>query len=190
MNTKTLIRFLRQYPFAIVGSVVAIALLAIVLIRGGELAAAQSDFEDLQSKVTQIERNEVNAVGLDQDLKEIREVIERVDKRLIDASDTVTQLQMLYKLKDRSGITMGVPELGGRIKTGKATGILTSTIPQLKYSFRGPVIYEDLLDFVFYLQNSEQLFVVDRLLLRPLGNPLERRVNAELTFRALAKEFN
>lgn len=187
MNTDSIVRYLKQYPLVIACAVLSLILGAFYFLRSGKVEVYDEEILRLDKELKQMERNIINAQGIDDDVAVIKELSTQIEARLIDPEARVKEFQMLLSIEEQSGMELGEPALGTLLKTGKGSRVMTAKLPQLQYNFTATDSFEKCLNFIHVLEHGQPFMVIDKMSIFPEGANAEKELNITLTTRALAK---
>lgn len=184
MNTQQLLKFIKQYPFALLGGLCCVILAVTLFMRSSTLPALESNYENLNLEWGKINKNLLNGNLIEEDLAQLNELNEEIRGRLIDPTELVKKYQiMLRSLARRNQVDIGDPREGQLVGDDS---LFTSEVDQLRYEFTVQGSFENAMKFIHDVRFAEFFTVVDGMNITPVGNPSQRGVTIKLTLRALA----
>ncbi len=172
---------IKQYPIGIVGAVLALIFAVLLFSRGDVLSDLEQQAGDTDLRVQVIDFNAVNAVGLESQLQQARDVIEAVQDRLMDPQHRTSNLRYFLGLEEANRINLSDPFPKAVVP---ARG---SPYGRISYSMtlRGPL--ENCLDFVYELRTGPYLTSISGVYLSPAGGGRAGDVSLRIDFQILSK---
>ena len=189
MNTEALIRFFKQYPFAIIFGLISAVLLVFIMMRQDRLPVLEEQLAGIERELETFERNQRRAIEVETHVAEMEELRAAVEARLMSTSvaDLPRRIQFLLTLFEASSVTGPPPGRGSLLTPGRDVPITTQAIPQLSYSQTVDGSLDEALALLDNIRQSRHFMVTDAVTLTPIGNPVDRRVRMQFTFRVLAR---
>jgi hypothetical protein len=171
MNSQVLIKALRGYPLAVAGAALSLVIAAGGYVRQSVIPELELHRDDLAHELHGYEANVRNARGLEKDLTEARELVERIDSRIIDPTETVANLQFFLAFEQSAGIRLEDPRktgiTGGRSRgTGRAKTKATP-FSEVAYTLDAKGELPSLLEFIHQLEESRYFVRLRSLTLSP-----------------------
>lgn len=106
-----LITQIKEYPVALTGIAIALVLAVLILLNGNRLPELEQEEAELISQLKRMERNAVNAVHLDQQLAEARQLVGAIDDRLMNLQDRTVNFRHFLALEEQFGVVLSDPRL-------------------------------------------------------------------------------
>ncbi len=177
MNTEALIKTIKSYPLAVAGGVLLVLIGTFGFLRAEVLPELRLRCDDLKHELSGYESNIRNGGSLQDDLVDAREIVSRVERRLIDPEETIANLQYFLAFETISGADLSDPRQTGvkggnydvNAMKGKKTKQKVKATPfsEVSYSLEASGTYDQLLSLIHALQSSRFFLRVDAVSLRP-----------------------
>ena len=110
MNTEAIIarikQYLKQYPLAVGSVVVSIIMIVLLSTRGSNVVNLETRRDDLEKKWSDMQQNDVRAVGMADHVNKIREVSSDIKDRLMVREQKAINYQYFYSLERDNGISL------------------------------------------------------------------------------------
>lgn len=102
MNSgNKLIRTLKDYPVAVLCTVVIIICAAVIFLRGGAAMELSAKEADLNSRIRTIDQNVKNSKNLEEEVEEVKLLVEQIEARLFNREQRAVNINFFYGLEDR-----------------------------------------------------------------------------------------
>lgn len=185
MNSQQLIAKLKQYPLAVICSLVILVMLGLSFVRSGNLPELNAQYDTLQNEAETVRQNSSNAVDLPANLSELEKLVENVDSRLIDADAITANYRYFLSLGERSNISYVADPPAATYKS--STSLKKYALAEFtNVSIRGQ--YEDVLNYLYLLRTGDYLLRVDFISISPKTGGKKHEVVANLNIVGLAKQ--
>lgn len=96
MDTQAILAKIKQYPLAVGFGVGCLILGVLIYLRSGENGKLQTELDTLKGRNTQIEANLREGTGMVEDLARLKEMVEAIEKRLVNREERVLNVQYFY----------------------------------------------------------------------------------------------
>ncbi|MDQ8193045.1 hypothetical protein QEH59_01315 [Coraliomargarita sp. SDUM461004] len=156
------VRFLKQYPLAVLCVVVSLACCLAIILRGGAGEALIAQEADLNSRIRTIDQNVKNSKNLTNEVGEVQALVEQIESRLFNRDQRAVNINFFYSLEDQVDVrisNIGQMPAGDPIYTkgGPRELKLHSTIG---YNISVNGAFDDILAFMYELHRVEPLIRV------------------------------
>ncbi|MEO0510850.1 MAG: hypothetical protein AAF065_13440 [Verrucomicrobiota bacterium] len=106
MNISEIIGRLKQYPLAVICSVLLIVFVVLIFLRSGVAAQLSIQESDLNSRLRTIDQNKKNSTNLEQDLEDLEILVEQIDARLFNRDERAINTNFFYAVEDRVDVVI------------------------------------------------------------------------------------
>lgn len=173
---------IKQYPIGIAGAVIALIVAFLLLGRGDTITELEQQASDVDMRVQVIDFNAVNAVGLDSQLQQVRNVVEDIQNRLMDPQHRTSNLRYFLGLEEANKITLHDPFPKAVVPPrGSPYGRISYSM-----TLRGPL--ENCLQFVYQMRTGPYLISISGVYLSPGGGGTQPNdVTLRVDFQILSK---
>ena len=162
MNTHAIIARIRQYPLAVRSTLVSILLIEILSSHGSNVTNLERKGDDLEKKWSDMQQNDVRAVGLADRVNKIREVSGEIKSRLIVREQKAINYQYFYSLERHNGVSVTrlsqSDQAADQKRSGKPTLNLYSPI---EYSVSNSGPFRKVLQFLHDLEHGKYFTWID-----------------------------
>lgn len=100
---------IKQYPIGIAGAVVTLIVAVMLFGRGDMIDQLEQEANDADLRVQVIDYNAINAVGLDSQLQQVKELVADIQRRLMDPQHRTSNLRYFLGLEEANRITLTDP---------------------------------------------------------------------------------
>ena len=106
MNASKLTDKLRQYPLAVLCSVIIIVCGVAIFLRGGLASELSIKESDLTSRIRTIDQNVENSKNLKQDTEDLAAVVEKMNALLFNRYERAINVSFFYEFEDKAGVVI------------------------------------------------------------------------------------
>ncbi len=170
MNSQKLIALIRHHPLAAACILVALTMVGLAVFRSAALADSEDRYARAIDKVDEMEQNEKNAIGLEEDVEKINELVTNIDSRLMVERARADHYRYFLSLAEASKVNLTDPSFSAYLTPGeKGVTIMTQQLSQVEYRLRLDGDFNHILDFLYRLTNGHYLIRVDGMTV--IGDP-------------------
>lgn len=187
MDSKKLIALLKQYPIAVAALGVSLIFALVLYFTMDTLAAREASYQDLMSEVDVMRQNDLNAIGLEDDVAKAQRMVADIERRLILEDAKASHYQYFLGLAEASRISIDDPVPGTFLNPGaRGVNIETKEFAQMEYSLKVQGDFGQVLDFLYLLKTGDYFVRITRMKLAPPRQGERNDISAELLIRVLA----
>jgi hypothetical protein len=106
LSNEQLVDFIKKNPISIGCTVLSLALLGSIYVRGDYMAAAAAQLEQKSAEADRLDRNLKNAAQLKEHLDAVIAAGKEINGRLINAENLPANNQYFYKLESETGVKL------------------------------------------------------------------------------------
>lgn len=182
MMPPAILAKIKQYPIGIAGAVITLIVAVLLFGRGDTIAELEQQAGDIDLRVQVIDFNAVNAVGLDSQLQQAKNIVEAIQERLMDPQHRTSNLRYFLGLEEANSITLNDPFPKAVVPPrGSPYGRVSYSM-----TLRGPI--ESCLNFVYQLRTGPYLTSINAVYLSPGGGgAASEDVSLRIDFQILSK---
>ncbi|WP_309396256.1 hypothetical protein [Cerasicoccus maritimus] len=185
MNSQQLIAKLKQYPLAVICTLVVLVMLGLSFLRSGNLPELNAEYDALQEEAEVISRNSSNAVDLTANLEELSKLVESVDARLIDADSVTANYRYFLGMGERSNVKyVNDPPAATYVKSARFKSYALAEFQNV--AVQGT--YQNVLNYLYEVRTGEYLMRIDSISITPKASGDKEEVVASLKITGLAKK--
>lgn len=190
MKSQDLILKAKQYPIALGVGVFCLIIVGFLYLTSGTLDELEVQYAELEREAETVKQNEINSVGLADDLKRAQDMVLEIDSRLINESDKTGHKKYFQGLVEKSGVKMPVDPVLGRVLDPGTKGVVISTkeFAQVGYSMEVVGEFNKVMDFLYLLKTGKYFVTESGLKLSASTEVGSDLVTAEVIFRMLAEK--
>ena len=106
MTSADLVALIKKHPASFACLLLCLVSGVVIYLRYGNISASQADLEAKSSELARMTSNIRNAVGLAEQVAEVRSHAKELESRLLKASQLADNLQYFYKLETENGVKL------------------------------------------------------------------------------------
>ncbi len=182
MTNEELLALLKKNPIGVICGVLSLALGAGIYFRSDEVPAAEAELAQKSEEGARLAANLQNAAQLKEQNDALTIAEKELESRLMHASQTLTNLQLFYKLESDTGVKMTVNSQGSLAAAPKSAGKTIYSIVPFTITVQGSIA--QLVDYLHRLEsNARYCRVVSVTCSAPTserGAPITLALNLEL----------
>lgn len=164
MTTQDFINKVKQYPFAVGGGLLSLVLLGLLFFTWDRLAQLETEYDSLENEVHVIQRNEINAVGLPEDVARAEALVEQVNQRLMQDDAKAEHYRYFLGLAEKSGVFMSDPRYSQLLLPDvKGASIKTKEFAQIVYFIELTGSFREAIDFLYLLRSGKHFVTLTSL---------------------------
>lgn len=161
-SSNKFIGTLKHYPLAVICFIVVAVCGVVIFLRSSSLSDLSAEEADLNSRIRTIDQNVKNSKDLEQQLEEVKLLVEQVEARLFNREQRAVNINFFYDLEDRlpvriANISQIPSEDPAYTKGGPHELKLHSTIA---YSISLNGQFDEILSFLYELYRVDPLIRV------------------------------
>ena len=189
MNTEAILSRIKQYPLAVGSVVLSILLIILLSTRGSNVANLETRRDDLEKKWSDMQQNDVRAVGMADHVNKIREVSSDIKARLMVREQKAINYQYFYSLERDNGISLTrlsqSDVVVDKTPPGKPTLNLYSPI-EYSVSISGP--FRQVIQFLHDLEHGKYFTWIDNFSVSSTSQTEKGGIQVSMTMDTLGEK--
>lgn len=191
MNFSVIIDKLKQYPTAVICTVLLLIFVVVIFLRGGVASELSIKEADLNSRIRTIDENIKNSKNLRQETEKLNTMVEVIESSLFNRYERAININFFYGFEEKAGVVISniiqLPQPAPIYADGGARALqLHST---LVYNINLSGSFSNLLEFLYELERVDPLIRVADLQVSRAGDELGgSSVDARLRVLVLAEK--
>lgn len=106
MKVSNITDKLKQYPLAVICTLLLVFCAAVIFLRGGVVSDLVVKESDLNSRIRTIDENIKNSKNLEQDTEELATIVEKIDSLLFDRYERAINISFFYEFEDKADVVI------------------------------------------------------------------------------------
>jgi len=106
MKVSNITDKLKQYPLAVICTVLILLGVLVIFLRGGVSSDLSIKESDLTSRIRTIDQNIKNSSDLEQDAEELEVIVERMNSLLFNRYERAINISFFYEFEDKAGVVI------------------------------------------------------------------------------------
>ena len=189
MNTAKIIDAIKSYPIVTASALLSIIILLLIFFTSGSLPELETQFTDTEYKAEQVEKNNVNSIGLKQNLSELEHIDVDIRSRLMQEGELADHYRYFLGLAEANEVRISDPKMTQYMSPkDKKTKINTKQFAQVQYAIQIFGEFKKVVAFLYDLRTGWYFTRIIDMEIQTTGEINENAVVMLLTIRVVTAQ--
>lgn len=191
MNFSIITDKLKQYPLAVICSVLLVFCVVVIFLRGGVASELDLKESELSSRIRTINENIKSSNNLEQDTEDLTIIVEKIKSLLFERYERAINISFFYEFEEKAGVVVSnisqLPQPDPIYAEGGPRDLNLHSTLVYNISISGPFL--NILRFLYEMDRADPLIrVADFQVARSGGELTEGSFDARLRVLVLAHD--